>query len=112
MPTDDDASDAQVFRELHSLAAERFKQRAIEDAKQQFAGAPPHYIKRFTQAVSLFSMVGRQMSKALGHDPDKVDLLSIARLRKKGLLTKEEISRFSKTAQKQIKRHMDEKPKR
>ena len=107
-----DASDTEVFRELHALATERFKQRAIDDAKQKFAGAPKHYVERFAQAVNVLSLVGRKMSSALGHDPDKVDLASIARLRKGGFLTEEEVSRFSKKARKEIKRLMNEKPKK
>jgi len=106
MPTESDASDAEVFHQLHKLGAERFKQRAIDDAAKKFAGAPPRYMEPFKFAVNSLELVGRKLASALGHDPQKVDLLSMARLRKQGLLTEEEISRFSEKARKEIKRLM------
>jgi hypothetical protein len=106
MSTENDASDAKVFHELHALGAKRFKQRTIDDAEKKFAGAPPRYMKQFKFAVNSLELVARQLASALGHDAKKVDLLSMARLRKQGLLTEEEISRFSETARKEIKRLM------
>jgi hypothetical protein len=106
MSVESDESDAQVFKRLHALGAERFKQRAVADAEKHFAGAPPRYMKQFKFAINSLELVARQLARALGRGPKKIDLLSMARLRKQGLLTEEEISQFSKSARTEIKQLM------
>ena|SRR6266853_3271814 len=95
MPRSIPESDWKLFRQLHSVALDRYCQRLLEDV-QRIAGdarRTPH--QRYLAIYELIEQKDRDLSRAFDDMRRSTALVQLAIIHSHGVITEEEIMRFT-----------------
>jgi len=88
-------SDWKIFRQLHSVALDRYCQRLLHDVEQITAdsGRPAH--QRYLDLDNLLDRRQREMCQAFDDLRRSTALIQLAIIYSLGMITEEEIARFT-----------------
>lgn len=95
-------SDWRVFRRLHSIALERFSQRALEEVRKA-AGCTTNYHDCYRRVYRLLRDHDKRMAAAFDGPARSNAVVLLANIIGEGLLTDEELKQFSDETQARLK---------
>ena len=102
MPPDIRESDWKMFKELHPIALQRYCERFLKDVERVVADGSKTPHDRYGEIYSLTKHATNELARAFDDKRRSTALLQLHIIHSLGLLTEEELSRFSSEAQKQI----------
>jgi hypothetical protein len=95
-------SDWRIFKELHPIAVQRCCERFLEDVERVVADASKTPHDRYGAIYSLTKHATKELARAFDDKRRSTALVQLHIIHSLGLLTEEELSRFSPEAQEQI----------
>jgi len=98
-------SDWRLFRELHPIALNRFCDRVLSEIAAVISDATKTPHARYGDIFTLIRERDRQIARAFDDKRRSTALLQLAIIHSFGLLTEEELDRFSPEAQEAITWH-------
>ncbi len=93
-------SDWKLLRELKNVALERLCQRALEDLQRAALAPSQNWHERYLQVYSLIHERDKEVADIFNDLRRSTALLRLMMMRTAGLVTDEEMSRFSEETQK------------
>jgi hypothetical protein len=91
-------ADWKVFRQLQTLALDRFCRRVLDEVARFIADPAKSSHERYLAVYRLLQDRDDQLADALNNPRRSAALVQLARIRAMGLLTEEEFARFSDRA--------------
>lgn len=88
-------SDWKVFRELRTLALDRFCQRVLAEVSRLSADPGTNSHKRYLEIYALLQRRDKELADSFNDPRRSTALIQLARIRFEELLTDEEFDRFS-----------------
>ena len=95
-------SDWKVFRKLREVALERFCERVIREIGELTAGKPTSYHERYLEIFKLVDRRDDELAHAFNNPRRSAALWQLAAIRSRGLITDEELSRFTAATQEAV----------
>lgn len=96
MPREIKESDWKLFRQLHPVALERFSQRILSEIGSINSDSAKSFHQRYLDIFEVIGRRDREMSQLFNDLRRSTALTQIALIQSRGLLTEEELMRFSK----------------
>ena len=88
-------ADWRIFRELHSIALERFCQRVLSEVQGVISGNDTNAHERYKAIYRLIQKRDREMAEAFDNPRRSAALLQLVSIQSHDLLTQDELVRFS-----------------
>ena len=88
-------SDWKLFRELHPIAVNRYCQRFLEDVGRVVAAGSKTPHDRYGEIYSLVRQATKQLAQAFDDKRRSTAVVQLAIIHSHGLITDDELSRFS-----------------
>jgi hypothetical protein len=95
-------SDWKVFKELHPILVQRYCERFLKEVERVVADGSKTPHNRYGEIYSLTKHVTKELARAFDDKRRSTALVQLHIIHSLGLLTEEELSRFSPEAQKEI----------
>jgi hypothetical protein len=102
MPREIKESDWKLFRRLHTVALERFCQRAIEEINQATSKTTENFHERYLEVFHLIMDRNEEMARAFDDMRRSMAFILLANIKESQLLTDEEFLEFSSEAREAI----------
>ncbi|HEV3237164.1 MAG TPA: hypothetical protein VGZ25_09265 [Gemmataceae bacterium] len=88
-------SDWKIFRDLQPLALDRFCQRVLLEAAEQISDSGKTSHERYLGLYRLLKRRDKELANAFDEPSRSSAIIQLAKIQHEGLLTKEELARFS-----------------
>jgi len=88
-------SDWKLFRELHPIAVNRYCQRFLENVRRVVADGSRTPHDRYSEIYSLVRQATKELGRAFDDKRRSTAVVQLAIIHSHGLITEEELSRFS-----------------
>jgi hypothetical protein len=92
-------SDWRVFRKLREVALERFCERVLRELADMIAEDLTSHHQRYLEVFKLIDQRDDELSRAFNNPRRSAALLQLALIRAHGLITDDELARFSSETQ-------------
>lgn len=99
MPREISEADWKLFRQLHPLTLERFCERVLADVSRLTSQAGPSAHSRYSAVFKLLQQRDQEMAEAFDDLRRSTAVRQLAVIHSHGLLTEEELARFSPETQ-------------
>lgn len=88
-------SDWKIFRELHSVALERFCRQILSEVKQIDADSTKSFHQKYLDIFRLVQRCDWEIARVFDNPRRSTALIQLAEIESRGLLTRDEYLRFS-----------------
>ncbi|MBI5622178.1 MAG: peptide ABC transporter substrate-binding protein [Elusimicrobia bacterium] len=95
-------SDWKPFKDLHGLALERFCERILADISRAASNSSKTFYDRYLDINFLLQDQKSQFANAFSNPRRSAAMMQLIQMRRLGLLTDQELSRFSKDTQERV----------
>jgi hypothetical protein len=97
-------SDWKLFRQLHSVALERFCERTLAEFSQLISATGKNAHERYVAVFRLVERRDKELAEAFDDLRRSTALLQLAIMRSRGLVSDDELARFSPEARAAVQR--------